>query len=178
MKSEKTIKQDKLEAVAKLTSNISDAKSVVFVDYTGMDMKSQQGLMNSLKENNSQMVVAKNTLIKIAAKSANLPEEAISDSVLSGQTAMVIGKEDPISPLQIIAKYIKDNDKPKWKAGVIEGSYQDAVSLDRISKLPGKDQLVAQVIGSISGPLYGLVGTLNGNISKLVYILSQKAAQG
>ena len=178
MKHQKPIKNEKLSSVANLSASLKAAKSIVFVDYTGMDMKTQQGLMNKLKEVKGQMVVAKNTLIKIAGKEANLPEELLTDSVLSGQTAIIVSKEDAFEPLQLVGKFMETSEKPKWKAGTVEGIYQDAQSLSKISKLPGKNQLIANVIGSMSSPLYGLVGTLNGNIQKLVYILSQKAAQG
>ncbi len=177
MKHEKPVKKQNVDTVSTLTASFTDASSVVFVDYTGMDMKSQQGLMKQLKGVGSSMVVAKNTFIKIAAKKANLPEEVATDSVLSGQTALVVATGDPVAPLQILGKFMAESDKPKWKVGVVEGHLQDAAALSRISKLPGKEQLVAQVIGGISAPLYGLVGTLNGNIQKLVWILSQKAAQ-
>lgn len=174
---DKKIKSEKVSKVSTLEQTIKSASSVVFVDYTGMDMKSQQGLMKDLKAGDGKMIVAKNTLIRIASKNANLPEDALSDTVLSGQTAMVVGSGDPVSPLSVIAKFIKQNEKPKFKAGVIEGTFYNAANLDKLSKLPGKNELVAQVIGSLSSPLYGLVGTLNGNIQKLVYILQAKAKQ-
>lgn len=177
MKREKPFKAVKSSAIDILTSSMQEAKSVIFVDYTGMDMKTQQGLMKRLKEVDAKMVVAKNTLIKIAATNAKLPEEVMSDEVLSGQTALVMGSVDPVSPLTLLGKVIAESEKPKWKAGVVEGTFQNADALARISKLPGKDQLVAQVIGGVSAPLYGLVGTLNANIQKLVWILHSKATQ-
>ncbi len=65
-------------------------------------------------------------------------------------------------------------EKTKWKAAVVEGVFQDSSALVRISKLPSKDQLMAQVVGGISAPLYGLLSTLNGNIQKLVYVLDAR----
>ena len=174
MKHQKPIKTVKTSAVESLTTSMKSAKSVIFVDYTGMDMKTQQGLMKKLKDVSGRMFVAKNTLIKIAGKNAGLPEEALNDQVLSGQTALIFANEDPVSPLQLLGKFMAESEKPKWKAGVVEGSFQDAPALSRISKLPGKDQLVAQVIGGIASPLYGLVQTLNGNIQKLVYVLDAR----
>jgi large subunit ribosomal protein L10 len=172
-----TIKQVKKDEVKKLSELIGSAASVSFVDYTGMDMKSQQGLQNSLKESGSKMLVAKNTLLQIAAKEAGLPEDATTDTVLSGQTAVVISGADAVSPIQIIGKQIKLSEKPKFKAGVIDGVYYDANGLMKVSSLPSKEVLVSKVIGAVAGPLYGLVGVLNGNLNALVWALSARRDQ-
>ena len=178
MQHTKPVKQFKLDEVSSLEASIKAASSVVFVDYATLTMKEGQKLKKSLKETGGKMVVSKNTLIKIASKNANLPEEILSDSVLSGQTAMIMANDDPVAPIQTLGKFMVEADKLKWKAGVVEGVFTDAAGLMRISKLPSKDQLIAQVVGGISAPLYGLVSTLNGNLQKLVYILSQKVARG
>ncbi|GEM_PF-349671 len=171
MKHSKQIKDTKLNEVSALSEALKNASSVMFVDYTTLTMKEGQALKKKLKEGNGKMLVAKNTLIKIAAKNANLPEEAFSDTILSGQTAVVVAEKDPVAPIQILGKFMADTEKTKWKAAVVEGIFQDAAGIGRISKLPGKDQLIAQVVGGISSPLYGLMSTLNGNIQKLVYVL-------
>lgn len=168
------LKQPKIDAVSALTSEIKSASSITFVDYKTLTMKEGQALKKDLITGEGRMVVAKNTLLKIAGKNANLPEEALSDAVLSGQTAVIFGKADPVAPIQILGKFMAKTDKTKWKAGVVEGVFQDATSLARISKLPSKDQLIAQVVGGISSPLYGLLSTLNGNIQKLVYVLDAR----
>ncbi len=168
------LKQPKIDAVAALTLQMKSASSVVFIDYKTLTMKEGQAMKKELLAGDGKMMVAKNTLIKIAGKNANLPEEAISDSVLSGQTAVVFANTDPVSPIQILGKFMAKSEKTSWKAGVVEGVFQDAASLSKISKLPSKDQLMAQVVGGISAPLYGLVATLNGNIQKLVYVLNAR----
>ncbi len=168
------LKQVKIDVVSVLTEQIKNASSVVFVDYKTLTMKEGQALKKELLVGDGKMVVAKNTLIKIAATNAALPEEALTDSVLSGQTAVVFGQKDPVAPIQILGKFMAATEKTKWKAGVVEGVFQDATALARISKLPSKDQLIAQVVGGISAPLYGLISTLNGNIQKLVYVLDAR----
>lgn len=174
MKNNKPVKSEKTQEVAALSQAMKSASSVIFVDYTTLTMKEGQALKKKLAEGQGQMLVAKNTLLRIAAREANLPEEALSETVLAGQTAMVLAQQDPVAPLQILGKFMSETDKTKWKAGVVEGSFQDAQGLARISKLPSKEQLVAQVVGGISAPLYGLVATLNGNIQKLVYVLDAR----
>lgn len=168
------LKQPKIDAVSALTTKMKSASSVVFIDYKTLTMKEGQAMKKDLLVGEGKMMVAKNTLIKIAGKNAGLPEEALTDSVLSGQTAIIFANNDPVSPIQILGKFMAKAEKTTWKAGVVEGSFQDAASLSKISKLPSKEELFAQVVGGVSAPLYGLVATLNGNIQKLVYVLNAR----
>lgn len=168
-------KTEKVELVKNLTKDLSEATSLVLVNYAGLNVKSQQELKSRLNAVDARMVVIKNTLLKRAAQEAKIDKEALTDEVLSGQTALVIAKGDSVAPIQILGKFAKEFELPKFKVGIVDGSFQDAGSLSKLSTLPGRDALLAQLLGSLMSPMYGLVGTLNGNLQKLVYILDQKA---
>jgi large subunit ribosomal protein L10 len=124
------------------------------------------------------MVVVKNTLIKIAGKEAGLSNEVLTDEVLSGQTALILTTGDSIAPIQVVGKFVKENQIPEFKMGVVDGLLQDKAGLLKISTLPTKDTLYSQVVGSLMSPMYGLVGTLNGNMQKLVYMLKEVSTRG
>lgn len=168
-------KAEKVTLVDNLVAELKDAKSLVLVNYTGLNVKSQQDLKRRLKDVGGRMVVVKNTLLKRAFESAKIDNKMAADEILSGQTAIVIADEDPIAPIQVLGKFAKEADLPKFKVGVVEGSFQDAESLAKLSTLPGRDALLGQVLGALVAPQYGLVGTLQGNLQKLVYIIKQKA---
>ncbi len=168
------VQQHKKDFVENLSSSLKQATATVLVDYSGLSVQMQQELKKRLKEVGAKMTVSKNTLYKIAAEKAGYPKEASDEEVLAGPSALIITEGDPIAPLQIISKYAKEFEIPQFKVGVIEGSYQDKVNLEKLSTLPGKDALVAQAMGAISSPLYGLVGTLQGNLQKLVFVLQAK----
>jgi large subunit ribosomal protein L10 len=168
-------KQKKIELVTKLTPTLRTASSVVLVNYTGLSVKLQQELKSKLKEVDSDIVVVKNTLIKRALESANLKNESINENVLSGQTALVVSKGDSISAIQVLGNFAKTNNIPQFKVGFVDGNFYQTEGLIKISTLPNKEVLYAQVIGSLMSPMSGLVGTLNGNMQKLLYILDQKS---
>lgn len=160
--------------VENLTEELKSATCVVLVDYTGLSVKMQQDLKKKLKSCSAKMLIVKNTLFKLAGKSANVPNETISDSVLSGPTAIIVSEKDPIAPLQILAKFAKENDILNFKVGIIEGIFQDKDALLKLSTLPSKEILYAQLVSSISAPMYGIVSTLQGNLQKLIWILNEK----
>lgn len=167
-------KQKKIELVEKLTPTLKQASSVVLVNYQGLSVKLQQELKSKLKEVEADIVVVKNTLIKRALESANLKNEAIDDSILSGQNALVISNGDSIASIQVLGSFAKEKNLPQFRIGFIDQNFYDSQGLTRISTLPDKQTLYAQLIGSLMSPMYGLTGTLQGNLQKLVYILSEK----
>lgn len=174
-------KEDKQIFVEGLKKELEKAKSVILVNYAGLNVKSQQELKKRLKESGSTMVVVKNNLLKRAGEAAKIDSEALTDTVLSGQTALVLSADDPVAGVQVLGKFSKDfvsaagNSVPKFKVGIVDGMFQDTDSLVKLSLLPGRDALLSQLLGSLMSPTYGLVGTLNGNLQKLVYILDQKS---
>jgi len=168
-------KAQKITLVDNLIAELKDAKSLVLVNYTGLNVKAQQELKGRLKEVGGRMVVVKNTLLKRAFESAKIDDKMATDEILNGQTAIVIADEDPISPIQVLGKFAKENELPKFKVGVLDGSFYDSESLGRVSLLPSKDVLYGQVLGALVASEYGLIGTLQGNLQKLVYIIKQKA---
>ena len=170
-------KAEKHKFVKEFTDTIKQSNSTILVDYTGFTVAMQESLKNVLRDSGASMQVVKNNLFRIAAKEAKLPEEVYTDTVLTGQTAVITGTDDPIAPLQKIAKFIKDNELPKLKVGIVEGKFQDLDSLVKLSKLPGKEQLQAQVVGAVASPMYGLVGVLQGNLQKLVFVLREASSK-
>jgi large subunit ribosomal protein L10 len=169
------LKAEKVLFVDNLKEELKEAKSLVLVNYSGLGVKAQQDLKSRLKEVGGKMVVVKNTLLKRAGEIAGLDKEVLKDEVLSGQTALIIATNDPIAPIQVLGKFAKEASVPKFKVGIVDGSFQDSQALSQISNLPGRDTLLGQVLGSLMGLEYGLTATLQGNLQKLVYILDQKS---
>src|SRR3989344_2457270 len=168
-------KAEKPIFVENLTVERTSAKSVVLINFAGLSVKSQQELKRRLKEVDAKMVVVKNTLLKRAGSAAKISADTITDEVLSGQTALVIGNSDPIAPIQVLGKFAAEFEVPSFKVGLIEGAFQDTDSLVKISKLPGKDALLGQLLSTLLSSPYKLVGTLNSNMQSLLYVLKSKA---
>jgi len=161
--------------VENLTAELKSSTAVVAVDYAGLTVKAQQDLKKRLKTVGARLEIVKNTLFRIASKEAGLTEEVTSESVLKGPTALIITEGDPIAPIQILAKFMAEHEFPQLKVGIVENTFRTKEELITLSKLPSKETLFAQVVGATASPLYGMVGTLQGNIQKLLYILDQKA---
>jgi large subunit ribosomal protein L10 len=130
-------------------------------------------LRQKVREVGGVFTVSKNTLIKRAFQKAKIKTE----QELTGPTAIVFAGEDEVAPLQVLGKSIQETELPKLKFGIFG---QDILPMDKLlalSKLPGRNVLAAQLLGALITPKYSLVGTLNENLSKLVYVLNSRKTQ-
>ncbi|OGM33294.1 50S ribosomal protein L10 [Candidatus Woesebacteria bacterium RIFCSPHIGHO2_02_FULL_38_9] len=167
-------KQEKVAFVDNLTQELKSSKSLVLIDFTGLTVKKQQELQKRLKDIGSKMLVVKNTLFRRASETAKLTPQILTDTILSGQTALVTTNADPITCVQILGRFSKELELLNFKAAIIEDSFYDKESLIKLSMLAGKDALFGQLMSLLAAPSYQLVGTLNSNMQKLVYLLEQE----
>jgi large subunit ribosomal protein L10 len=148
--------------------------SAVLVDYQGMDVARSTDLRRRSREAGVEFVVAKNTLTRRAADEAGV--EGLSE-YLVGPTALAFS-EDPVASAKLMAEFADQVEAFALKGGLLEGgrvlNEADVVAL---SRLPSREQLLAQVVGGISSPLTGLVTVLNNTIQGLVVALGQIAEQ-
>ncbi len=160
---------EKEQSVSNLKEKFERTESVVLTDYHGISVAQMQELKNELKPINAEFTVAKNTLLGRASKEAKkeLPEEN-----LKGPTAILLSFDDPIEPIKKLAEFIKKYELPKIKSGLFEGKLLTRDGVIELSKIPGKNELYAKVVGSLNSPISGLVNVLGGNMRGLVYVLN------
>lgn len=174
-------KQEKVFFVDNLTAELKSAESFVLVNFIGLTVKAQQNLKKRLKEVGAKMIVVKNTLLKRAGESAKIDPQILNHTVLTGQTALIIreaetiSEGDPLSFIQVLGKFAQEFEVPQMKVGIVEGSFQDSAALAKLASLPGRDALLGQLLGTLMSPNCELIGTLEGNLQKLVYLLKTKA---
>ena len=154
--------ESKKAVVEALSNKIKEATSVVFVDYKGITVAQDTALRKQFRDAGVEYSVVKNTLTRFAAKNNGFD----FDEVLNGTTAMATTTGDPIAPARIVCEFAKKNKILTIKGGVVEGSVLPVAQLNRFGELPGKDALVAQVLG-----------TFLAHISSLAFVLDQVRQQ-
>ncbi len=162
------------EIVKKLSDKVSKAKSIYFADLKGLKSNDANDLRAKLLEQKAEVAVAKNTLLEIALKEGKHDVEVLQ-TVLKGQTTAIFSYEDAIAPLKALFDFAKKIDLVKVKAGIVDGKYAGADEVETLSKLPSKEQLIAQVIGTMKSPLTGFVNVLGGTQRKFVYAMAALA---
>lgn len=165
-------RQAKEQAVAQLTDALSDLKLAVLTDYRGLSVREVTELRAKLREEGISYRVTKNTLLRIAAK--NTPALAeIDPKTFTGPTALAISSEDEVAPARVIFQYAKEHEALEIVGGITgDGSVLTAAEVKALALLPTREQLLAQVVGTIAAPLSGFVGVMGANVRGIVTVLS------
>jgi large subunit ribosomal protein L10 len=166
-------REEKARVIEELAEKLRGGAAVL-VDYQGMDVAQSTQLRARSREAGVEFVVAKNTLTRRAADEAGV--EDLSE-YLVGPTALAFS-EDPVASAKLMAEFAGQVESFSLKGGLLEGGrVLDEAGVVALSRLPGREQLLAQVVGGISSPLTGLVNVLNNTVQGLVIALNQIAEQ-
>tara|TARA_B100001175_G_C19313574_1_gene544239 strand:+ start:34 stop:549 length:516 start_codon:yes stop_codon:yes gene_type:complete len=158
-----------IEEVKELSKTLSKATAVYFTEYHGLSVSDMTRLRSEFFKVEVDYRVAKNTLIKLAAK-----ENEIGgiDGLLKGSTAMAISYGEPVSQAKVIKEFNKDNDLPTVKGILFEGEFMPGDQFSRLADLPSKDELLGKLVGLLNSPMQKLVSTLNAPAQNLLGVLS------
>ena len=164
----------KEEIVVKLQQKLDKAKALVFADYKGLAMSQLSSLRKELRAQNSELVITKNNLLKLAMKATNRPfGDPLPTTNFEGPTATLFAYDDQITPIKILVKAFKDFTKGSVKSGFLDTELLSEAKIIQLSTLPSKDELRGKVVGVLVAPLQGLISVLNGNLRNFVYALNQ-----
>ena len=166
-------REEKARVIEELTEKLRGS-SVVLVDYQGMNVSQSTRLRARSRESGVDFVVAKNTLAQRAARGAGI--EGLEE-FLVGPTAIAFS-EDPVAGAKLMTEFSDEIEAFEVKGGLLEGDrVMGAEDVVALSRLPGREQLIAQVVGGIQSPIAGLVNVLNGTIRNLAVVLNQVTEQ-
>lgn len=157
--------------VAEIADKAKRAKAVVFTNYEGMTHRQLEELKKGLKTADAELAISKNTLLKIALKDSGFAD-ASRDQAFEKPTATLYTYGDPMLALKELAKSIKALKLPSIKFGIFEGRVLSNAEVTKLATLPSRDVLLAQLVGGLKSPLYGLHRALNWNVQKFVMTLS------
>ena len=158
-----------IQDVERLTGVIGKAKAIYFTDYLGLDVGSITKLRSEFFENSVEYLVAKNTLLKIAAENNKI--EGL-EKFLTGPTAIAISYDEPTAPAKIINKFIKEFKKPNVKGILFDGEVLDGEKFDSIANMPSREQLIGAFAAMLQSPVTKLARTLNAAMTDLAGVLN------
>jgi len=162
-------RQQKEQDIQVLAEGFKTAKSAVFANFHGLKVSESDELRATCRQQNIQFFASKKTLVKRALSEAGFD---VDTKVFDGGVATMLGMEDEVAPAQIIAKFAKTHEMVTIFGGILEGAYINAEKVTHLSKLPNKQQMLGQLVGTLNAPISGFVNVLAGNIRGLVTVLN------
>jgi large subunit ribosomal protein L10 len=161
-------RERKQQIVNEIKEKLDNSSAVIVTDYRGLNVSQMTKLRAELRNAGIEYKVLKNTLTSLAARELDLAD---LDNYLSGPTAIAFSREDPVAPAKVLTKFAKEHKALEIKGGLLDGKIIDANSIKALADLPGREELLAQVLRGFQSPLSQLVNVLNGPIRNLVYVL-------
>ena len=156
---------EKEAIVAEVAEIASSAFSVVVAEYAGLESVDMDDLRAKSREGGVCLRVVKNTLARRALEGTDF---ACLQESLVGPVVMAFSQEDPGAAARVVKDFTKENDKLVVKALSISGQLLEASELDRLAKLPTKDQAISMLMSVMQAPITKLARTLNEVPGKLV----------
>jgi large subunit ribosomal protein L10 len=169
-------RDQKTAVVDEIAGQIQEADAIFAVDYRGITVDQVAELRTKLRAADARFRVVKNSLSERAADQAGMDT---LKPMLVGPTALAFVKGDAA----LAAKALNDtarqlNNVLDFKGGVLNGSVLTADDVRSIARLPARDVLYAQLVGTVAAPLTGLVRGLNALIAGIAIQLQAIADQG
>lgn len=163
-------KTQKQKIIDDLKDKIARQKAMIFVGITGLKVKEISDLRKKLKATDSNLKVAKKTLIERAFKESKLD---FDKNKYKEEIALAFGFKDEISPAKIVYQFGLASGNLKILAGFLEGKFKEAEEIIALAQLPTKEELLAKLVRSIASPISRLVNVLQGNIKGLITVLAK-----
>ena len=170
-------REQKEQSVEQLANDLNQIKLAVLTDYRGLTVSELDELREQLSAEAIPYRVTKNTLLKLALKNSEALKD-IDPSALTGPLAIAFGFDDEVAAARLIYNFGKEHEALEITGALTgEGEYLEAVQVKALAMLPTKDQLLGQLVATISAPIQGFNRVLSGNLSGLINVLRAKAAQ-
>jgi large subunit ribosomal protein L10 len=153
---------------SELQKSFASLSSGVLIDYQGLPSGETYALRKELHAKKIKMQVVKNSLAGLALK-----ELGVEGLDLRGPVA-ICSNDDPVTVAKALVDYKKKNKKTKLeiKGGILDKRVLSTKQISDLAQLPGRDQLRAQVVGTLAAPMRGLAMATAGILRKLLYAVN------
>lgn len=166
--------EQKKLVVEEIKDKISRAKSLILVDYRGINVEEDTKLRAEFRNNGAEYKIYKNKLVLKALSDLNITG---LENYLKDTTAIAFGYNDEVVPAKILKAVKKEIGKIDIKAGYLNGNVLTIADVNTLADLPSKELLVAKLLGVLQAPVTGLVSVLNAPIRGLAVALNAIATK-
>jgi large subunit ribosomal protein L10 len=169
-------REEKAAVIDQIAEELGGSEAIFAMDYRGITVAQVAELREKLRPMDTKLQVTKNSLAERAADKAGVAD---IKPLLVGPTALALVKGDAAAAAKVLSDTSRALRGPLvFKGGIMEGVFLSAADVESIAKLPSRDVLNAQLVGTLAAPLSGLVRTLNALVQGLASQLGQIRDQG
>jgi large subunit ribosomal protein L10 len=167
------LRSQKQEFVVELEGVCRSSESVVFTHYHGLTVAQITELRRSLRSQNAEFKVVKNTLFKIAANNAKVQ---LANDMAKGPIAIAYSA-DPVAAAKVIVEFAKTNDNLKVIGGIVSSQLLSTDEIVKLSKLPSLNELRGKIIGILQASAGKLVSVVQAPAAQLARVVNAYATK-
>ena len=157
--------EQKKAVVSEVAEIAAGSHSVVAAEYSGMTVEEMTELRVKARDGGVYLRVVKNTLAKRAVEGTDF--ECMREGLV-GPLLLAFSQQEPGAAARLVKDYAKEHDSLVPKLVAFGGEMLDASDLDRLAKMPTRDQAISLLMAVMKAPTEKLVRTLNEVPGKLV----------
>ena len=160
--------EQKQATVSEVQAKLQGAQTVIVAEYRGLNVERVTQLRAKARNSGVYLRVLKNTLARRAVQGT--PFEKLSEQMVG---PLMYGiSQDPVAGAKVLSEFAKDNELFVIKAGAMPGAVMSAKDIKALALLPGREELLATLLGTLQAPVAKLVRTMNEVPAKFVRTLA------
>lgn len=168
-------KDKKSDVVSEVADLLTTSKMTVVAKYQGTTVKAIQDLRRQSRDNGTKVKVVKNRLVIKALQQTEALKD-VDTSALQGMLLYAFNANDEVAPAQSLDTFAKKNPTIEFVGAITaEGKFIDAADVKALAGLPSKNELIAQVVATLTSPLNDVMNGLSGNLHALLDGIEAKA---
>lgn len=167
---------EKKAVVEEITEQLNSSNGVYITNYTGMSVGDMGEIRGQFRKGNVRFKVYKNTLIKRAMEAIGGYEELFPH--LHDQNGFAFVEEELAAPAKVLKDYIKENNKPAFKAALIDGDYYSEEKLDSLAAMKSKNEIIGDIMSLLQAPLTNVISGLQAQGSTIAGAVQTIAEKG
>ncbi len=165
----------KQAAVEDLHQVFKAHSSFFLVDFMGLNVAGEQELRRRIRDVESQYRVVKNSLALRASK--DTPVEKL-EPFFVGPTGVAMTASNPVGLAKVLTEFFKTHPQVGFKSGLLEQALLSVDDVENLARMPGREELLAQLLGLLQSPLTRLARALKSPLNNLVSVLKQLEEKG
>lgn len=167
---------EKQAVLDEITEKLKSSSALYITNYSGMSVPEVNELRGAFRKGDIRFKVYKNKLVKLAMEDVGGYDEIIPSLV--EQNAFAFVEEELSAPAKVLKDFIKDKNKPQFKAAIVDGDFYGEDKLDVLAAMKSKNEIIGDILGLLMAPLSNVVGALESQGSNLVGAVNAIAEKG
>lgn len=158
-----------------IKDKIAGSKAIVLASYKKLEPNAAAAFRTNLAKTGGSLEVVKK---RVLIKAAEVAGVALDPALLQGHIAVVFADQDPVQTTKAVFQFSKENEEVlEVIGGRFEGSLCSAQDVVQISKLPSKDEMRAQFLGTLEAPLAQTLAVIDALLTSVMHCLDNKSQQ-